>query len=90
MSFGLKPTSYKAKFQILADYIHTLTNLTAMVWAPNIAGGTYSSPPTTFKNNYPEPGTDDFRLLDPNSNGEIENSEDSYQPYYPGDEYVDW
>ena len=87
---GLKPTAFKEKFIVLANYIHRLTNLTAMVWAPNIGGGTYSDPPTMFRETYPSPGSEDFRLLDTNQNGKIDNSDESYTAYYPGDEYVDW
>ena len=87
-NFGLRPTAYKEKFIKLANYVHSVTNLTAMVWSPNIGGGTYGSP--AFASNFPARGTEDFRLLDTNGNGRIENTDDSYTAYYPGDEYVDW
>jgi hypothetical protein len=92
VNHGLRPTAYKEKFRTLAKYIHTLTNLTAMVWGPNIGGGVVNdnSQSSEFARNYPTTGTPDFIEIDTNKDGRITNADDPYTPYYPGDEYVDW
>ncbi|KAJ3024823.1 UNVERIFIED_CONTAM: hypothetical protein HDU68_007743 [Siphonaria sp. JEL0065] len=63
--------------------------MTAMVWAPNIGitypfvgGGARESP--TNKTGL------DFDILDSNHDGVINNYDNPYTPFYPGDEYVDW
>ena len=30
------------------------------------------------------------RALDTNGNGRLDNEDDPYSPYYPGDAWVDW
>ena len=57
-----------------------------MMWAPNYGGG------------YPFVGgkfaaaseSDNFKLLDTNNDGALTMADDSYAPYYPGDDVVDW
>jgi hypothetical protein len=92
VNHGLRPVAFKEKFKILARYIHTLTNLTAMVWAPNIGRGVVrgSNAPGQFSTNYPKTGEAEFTELDTNNDGLINGRDDPYTPYYPGDEYVDW
>ncbi|KAJ3281919.1 hypothetical protein HK104_011207 [Borealophlyctis nickersoniae] len=82
-TYGQKPEKFKRGFRTMAYYIHTLTNLTAMVWSPNIGTG------------YPYVGgavplLEDMPSLDTDGNGVLDNGDDPYLPYYPGDEYVDW
>ena len=55
-----------------------------MVWAPN-AGNGY---PWSVHRGMLTP--EDFLLLDTNKNGFIDGGDDPYEPYWPGDEYVDW
>ena len=38
----------------------------------------------------PLTGTPDFLEMDTNNDGVINNLDDPYLPYYPGDQYVDW
>lgn len=87
--FGQRPSLYIPSFQKLASYVHRLTNLTAMVWAPNVGAG---YPFTSSEYNYvtPKPGSVDFNALDTNKDGVLDNRDDPYLPYYPGDQYVDW
>ncbi len=58
-----------------------------MMWAPNYGGG---YPPFTGGQFEALPGTEDHRALDTDGNGRLTMADDSYEPYYPGDEYVDW
>lgn len=84
--WGQSPTLYVSAFRLLASAIHARAPQTAMVWAPNygggypFAGGTYEA----------KPGTPDFALLDTNHDGQLTMGDDPYQPYYPGDDAVDW
>ena len=86
----------------MAAYVHSLTNLTgkgdtvassrniclysasAMVWSPNIGTG------YPYAGGSPAPPEEVASLLDTNRNGVLDNGDDPYLPYYPGDQYVDW
>ena len=57
----------------------------AFMWAPNTGQG------------YPYQGyglitttTADIAILDINGDGKVNEGDDPYSPYYPGDDYVDW
>lgn len=81
-----KPALYKEKFRMLAKYIHKATINTAMLWAPNngdgypFQGGAYGV----------KPGTADYSLLDTDGNNKLDENDNMYMPYYPGDDAVDW
>jgi hypothetical protein len=85
-AWGQQPTLYISKFREFADQIHTRAPNVAMVWTPNQgwgypwAGGTYSIASTST----------DFAILDTNHDGVLNDLDDPYTPYYPGDTYVDW
>ncbi|KAJ3300390.1 hypothetical protein HK104_001354 [Borealophlyctis nickersoniae] len=83
IAFSQRPIEYLHAYRTLANYVHTLTNLTAMVWAPNIGS------------NYPWGGGTrahdaNFQLMDTNRDGTLTNADDPYLPYWPGPDYVDW
>jgi hypothetical protein len=86
MRGGQQPAHYKAVFRQVADAIRRIAPGSAMMWAPNYAGG------------YPffggqfgaQPGTEAFRELDTDRDGALTTNDDPYGPYYPGDQYVDW
>ncbi|KAJ3196089.1 hypothetical protein HK101_010110 [Irineochytrium annulatum] len=55
----------------------------AIVWAPNSCNG------------YPFGGqanitAADLALLDTNKNGQVDSGDNAFDPFYPGDDYVDW
>ncbi|MEP9380807.1 glycoside hydrolase family 26 protein [Nocardioides sp. KR10-350] len=85
-AWGQDPAAYVRTFRRLADAVHSGAPGAAMLWAPNygggypFAGGEYSA----------KPGTRAFRLLDTNHNGRLDRRDDSYAPYWPGKDYVDW
>ncbi|KAJ3299522.1 hypothetical protein HK104_008618 [Borealophlyctis nickersoniae] len=84
--YGQQPTKFLANWRKVIPMIRNASNRDnlAIIWGPNSG------------ENYPWnadrilPGTDDFRILDTNSNGRIDTSDDPYSPYYPGDDLVDW
>jgi hypothetical protein len=69
--------------------------MTAMLWSPNTGVGyPYSYPKTS--NTFPKFNDEDpkrlanFQRMDTNNDNKIDENDDAYLPYFPGDEYVDW
>ncbi|KAI8916244.1 glycoside hydrolase superfamily [Gorgonomyces haynaldii] len=93
--YNYRPQEYIKAFRALSFYVHGLTNMTAMLWSPNTGGGYPFGYPTTDplfpKVNDPDPSKrENFRLMDTNGDRVVDEKDDPYLPFYPGDEYVDW
>ena len=58
-----------------------------MLWAPNNGGG---YPYYGNKHTCRKYWCSDFDVLDTNQDGELDMFDDMYEPYYPGDDVVDW
>lgn len=96
-AWGMKPAQYRQAFRRMADAVHRQATNTAMVWAPFTASpyaGSYQGRTReVYTNSY---GTlEDWCLLDTDGNGVISTlcfggTDEPYDPFYPGDEYVDW
>jgi hypothetical protein len=84
--WGQQPTAYKAAFRTVADSVHHNAPGSATMWAPNYGGG-YPFAGGLFG---AAPGSEDFAALDTNHDGTLTMADDSYAPYYPGDDAVDW
>jgi hypothetical protein len=85
-AWGEQPTAYVAAFRRVAAAIHTGTLRSAMMWAPNDGGGyPFAGGPSEAK-----PGTSEFDVLDTDHDGRLSMADDPYEPYYPGDAFVDW
>lgn len=84
--YGQNPGLYKFVFQKIANQIRSTTNNTAMVWSPTSALG-YPFVPTKYTPVSSEPR---FIQLDTTNDGVLDNNDDPFSPYYPGDDYVDW
>ncbi|KAI9202064.1 glycoside hydrolase superfamily [Polychytrium aggregatum] len=82
--YGQHPTDYVKTFRTFANYLHAVTNMTALMWSPN-PGGSYPWGANITPQNNP-----DFKLLDSNGDGVITELDDPYGPYWPGSDYVDW
>jgi hypothetical protein len=82
--YGQRPMQFVETWKTLTSAIRDATNMTAMLWAPNMAVG------------YPFgelAGALDGRelaRLDTNGNGRLDVGDDPYTPYFPGREFVDW
>ncbi|KAJ3129992.1 hypothetical protein HK098_007258 [Nowakowskiella sp. JEL0407] len=85
-SYGLKPVQFKQTYRKLASIVRSRTNVTALLWSPNV-GVAY---PFGNATGAPARGSPDFIELDTNADGILNGLDDPYLPYYPGDEYVDW
>lgn len=84
--WGQQPQRYIDAFRRVASAVHAQAPGSAMMWAPSygggypFAGGQYTA----------QAASSDARALDTNQDGRLDATDDSYRPYYPGDEYVDW
>ena len=85
-AWGQQPTLYRQTFQLLASAVHTRTTRTAMLWSPNNGIG-YPFGSGAFS---PAPGSPNFLELDTNSDGVLNQADDMFDPFYPGDAAVDW
>jgi hypothetical protein len=81
-----QPVAYVDAFRTLADAVHDQAPDAAMVWAPNYGGG-YPFSGGAYES---DPGQPDFALLDSSGDGILTMADDPYEPYYPGDDAVDW
>ncbi|KAI8611807.1 glycoside hydrolase superfamily [Chytriomyces sp. MP71] len=86
--WGNEPRAFIASHIALTNAVRKYTNMTAMVWAPNI-GITYPFVGGGARES-PAPGGLDFDLLDTNKDGKIDSFDNPYSPFWPGDDYVDW
>ncbi|KAI9032997.1 glycoside hydrolase superfamily [Hyaloraphidium curvatum] len=84
--YGMRPTEFIPTWRKFTALVRSYTNMTAMMWAPNVGEG-YPFDPTDFN---PKPGSPDFLALDTNKDGVLDNKDDPYTPYWPGAEFVDW
>lgn len=83
--YGQDPRTYRDRYRSFAASVRSVPGIRT-VWMP--AQGT----------DYPfradsDRGTTDpqvFRELDTDGDGRLTSSDDPYQPYYPGDDVVDW
>ncbi|MGB2921458.1 MAG: glycosyl hydrolase [Mycobacterium sp.] len=85
-AWGQQPQRYKQVFQQVATAVHEIAPGSAMMWAPNYGGGY----PFTGGQFTAARGTPAHQVLDTDGDGALTMYDDSYLPYYPGDEYVDW
>ncbi|TLM83193.1 OpgC domain-containing protein [Pseudarthrobacter sp. NamE5] len=87
VEWGQQPAAYRDAFRAVAEaFMKDDGNRAIMVWEPYL-GKDY---PFDRHRNAPAPGTEGFNLLDTNGDGEWNASDAAYEPYYPGDDAVDW
>ncbi|KAJ3299718.1 hypothetical protein HK104_007449 [Borealophlyctis nickersoniae] len=84
-AYGQRPEEFVSLFRRMAQAIRSATNQTAIVWAPNTAGGYPWGGQYT-----PERGDPRYTQMDTNHDGVVDDKDDPFLPYYPGDAYVDW
>jgi hypothetical protein len=88
VEWGQQPAAYRKAFQAVTAALR-LTDAGGrylMVWEPYL-GKDY---PFDRNRNAPQPGSEGFALLDTNGDGAWNGSDKAYEPYYPGDDAVDW
>ncbi|KAJ3076668.1 hypothetical protein HK102_005379 [Quaeritorhiza haematococci] len=87
-AWGQQPTGYIAFHRKLFTAVRRVAPQTQFVFAPNLGVG------------YPWPGggwnysitasSPDYSILDTNKDGSVNELDDPYTPYWPGDDYVQW
>lgn len=87
ISWGQQPTSYVDAFALFADTVHDGDSEALMVWAPSYGSG---YPFGLAEGRLDSISETDLAKLDTDGDGEITESDDPYEPYYPGDDVVDW
>lgn len=95
-AWGLRPRTYVGKFRELARVVHASNVEAAMVWTPAYGAGypfsralnAATSP--TQRVSAPAVIQRNRDYLDTNSDGVVNDGDDPYGPYYPGDTSVDW
>ncbi len=85
-AWSQNPVEYIAAFREIATAVHAEAPATATVWAPNYGGGY----PFTGGRYAAPSGSPAYALLDTNKDGRVSMEDDPYEPYYPGDDAVDW
>jgi hypothetical protein len=88
--FGQRPVQFKRVWRrvVAAMRLEPLTRQrVAFVWGPNPGFG-YPFPNQRYSIN--TTSGEEFQELDTNRNGQIDENDDPYSPYYPGDDVVDW
>ena len=80
-----QPTKYVEKFRLVSDAVRRGTKRGAVMWSPNSAARDYPfAAPSDLAGNL------EFARLDTNRDGIVNNRDDPFGPYWPGDSYVDW
>ncbi|KAJ3038032.1 hypothetical protein HDV00_001076 [Rhizophlyctis rosea] len=80
--YSQQPSLYRATWIRLAKALRAGAPNVALVFSPNM-GYTVVGP-------VPPRNSTDFNLFDTNNDGVLNNRDDPYLPYWPGDEWVDW
>jgi hypothetical protein len=90
-AYGQQPTAFKGAWIKMVTHVREVTKYhrdsVAFLWAPNsgvgypFLGNSFSA----IKNS-----TRFDSDLDTNQDGQFDDNDDPFSPYYPGDEWVDW
>ncbi|KAJ3306439.1 hypothetical protein HDV03_005049 [Kappamyces sp. JEL0829] len=90
MTYGQQPTAQKKAWANLSRNIRAQTNMTALVWSPNVSAPYRQV--TAATREAEGISQEDFELLDTDNNQVLDNNDDPYSPYFPdnGDDIIDW
>jgi hypothetical protein len=87
-TWGQQPDAYRAAFREVADGVHAATEHAAMLWSP-VYGSGYPFG-WSFGAIDDADGRRDAASMDTTGDGVLDDADDPYGPYYPGDDVVDW
>ncbi|KAH8914567.1 glycoside hydrolase family 26 protein, partial [Atractiella rhizophila] len=82
--YGRKPTEYIAQWKQVYTVLKAKVPDVIMVWAPNTGQG------YPYDTDTSDITAADLTVLDTNQNGQLDDGDDPYSPYFPGEDYVDW
>lgn len=86
VDWGQQPATYREAFRAVSAAFKESDGGAVLVWEPYL-GADY---PFDRNRNAPASGSDGFALLDTNGDGIWDGADSAYEPYYPGDDAVDW
>lgn len=86
VEWGQQPAAYRDAFRAVSAAFKDSDGGAILVWEPYL-GKDY---PFDRNRNAPASGSDGFALLDTNGDGAWDGADSAYEPYYPGDDAVDW
>ena len=85
-AWGQQPAAYRAAFRRVAAAVHAAGPDDRTVWSPNYGSGyPYTGGPASAA-----PGSADLAAMDTDHDGRLTMADDPYEPFYPGDDVVDW
>lgn len=82
--WGQQPSAFKATFRRVADKVHAWTSEARVMFCPAIDARGYP-----FSSRLADLSDIDRQAMDTNGNGQVDNEDDPYGPFWPGDEFVD-
>lgn len=88
--WGQQPTRFVAAFRALADAVHAAAPTVAMVWSPVYGSGYPFRAETGADSEIDLSEARELAPLDTDGDGRLDEGDDPYGPYYPGDDAVDW
>lgn len=89
-TWGQQPDAYVAAFREVAAAVHAATDQAAMVWSPVYGSGYPFGREQGTDSEIDLSGARETARLDTNGDGRVNERDDPYGPYYPGDDAVDW
>jgi hypothetical protein len=88
--WGQQPTAYVAAFRTVAAAVHAGAPTASMVWSPVYGSGYPFRRGNGADSEIDLSGKRQLAPLDTNRDGRLDEGDDPYGPYYPGDRAVDW
>ncbi|KAH8928336.1 glycoside hydrolase family 26 protein [Atractiella rhizophila] len=82
--YGQKPVQFIQQWRQVYTTLKAKAPEVIMVWAPNTGQG------YPYVGGWGDITAENQAVLDTNGNGNFDNGDDPYSPYWPGIEYVDW
>ena len=89
-TWGQQPEAYVVAFREVATAVHAATDRAAMVWSPVYGSGYPFGREQGTDSEIDLSGAREAERLDTNGDGRLDERDDPYGPYYPGDDAVDW
>ncbi|KNE68324.1 hypothetical protein AMAG_12988 [Allomyces macrogynus ATCC 38327] len=83
--WGQKPVKYRETWIRFAKAVRARAPATSLVFSPNTpVGYPWSGGTAAVK------GSPDYKAMDTNGDGVVDDKDDPFGPYFPGEEWVDW
>jgi Glycosyl hydrolase family 26 len=87
-AWGQRPSEYVQVFRRVSTILRARTKRATILWGPNVGTG-YPYNEGQYEYNCTARPLD-CKLLDTNRDGKVDQADDMFSPYWPGDAFVDW